>query len=510
MGRYRFSLPVIMMLMFILAGCSAGSGEGLNANGQVFQEGDDAPLSAEFKSIQDNVFTPVCTVCHSGASAPLGLQLDAANSYNMLVGVESIQVPGSLRVDPGNPDVSYIIAKIEGTAAVGGQMPLGGPVLPQATIDEIRLWISNGALPASSEPPPVNKPPAVVSTTPSDGQTLTALPLNINVVFSHDIDATTVTTNTVVLQRSGGDASFGDGNEVIISPVSVALSNANTSLVSMDLSAVTSVDDSYRLTLYGSGASYIMDLNANALDGDNDTSAGGDYSATFTVASAGAGMQPTWRSIQDNIFTPICTVCHTGNGAPENLQLNEANSYAMLVNVTSSQEPSFMRVAPGDPNNSYLIQKLEGSAASGSRMPQGGPFLTQPAIDIVRQWISDGALNETSTPGEPPPGADLVATLSAPGSVVSGDEITISASINNTGVDIANNAGVTITWSPADNLILRDGAASQSLPAINAGAGTTLNWLVRGSDPGAVTVTLTLTESSGAFSQTNANITVTE
>lgn len=510
MSQNKYLFPVSFMIMPMLVGCGAGTGEGLNSNGQVFQAGDDAPLSAEFKSIQDNVFTPVCTVCHAGASAPVGLKLDAANSYNMLVGVDSVQAPGSLRIDPGNPDASYIIAKIEGTAAVGGQMPLGGPVLPQATIDVFRLWISNGALPPFTAPPPVSEPPVIVSTTPSDGQTLTALPLTLNAVFSHDVDASTITSNSVMLQRSGGDGSFSDGNESFISPVSVGLSSANASLLTMDLTGVTSVDDTYRLTLVGTGTAPVKDLNGNALDGDNNTSAGGDFNATFTVTSGSAGLQPNWRSIQDNIFTPICTVCHIDNGAPENLQLNEVNSYAMLVNVTSTQEQAFMRVAPSDPDNSYLVQKLEGTAASGSRMPQGGSFLTQSMIDVVRQWISDGASNEGATPGEPPPATVLEPTLSVQSNVLSGDEITITASINNTGADIANAASVTITWSPADNLILRDGAVSQSLPVINAGASSSVNWLVRGGDPGEVTVTVTVTESSGAFSKVNANVTVTE
>jgi hypothetical protein len=38
-----------------------------------------------------------------------------------------------------------------------------------------------------------------------------------------------------------------------------------------------------------------------------------------------------------------------------------------------------------------LIQKLEGTAASGSRMPLGAPALDQTVIDDIRQWITDGA-----------------------------------------------------------------------------------------------------------------------
>jgi hypothetical protein len=70
-----------------------------------------------------------------------------------------------------------------------------------------------------------------------------------------------------------------------------------------------------------------------------------------------------------------------------------ASSFAALVNVASIEVPNLDRVAPGNPDNSYLIHKIEGTAAVGVRMPQGGPFLNQATIDMIRQWITDGAPN---------------------------------------------------------------------------------------------------------------------
>jgi hypothetical protein len=99
----------------------------------------------ELQSIQEHVFTPICAQCHAGSSAPLGFRLDDGFAFDMLVGVASIEVPTLQRVSPGNPDQSYLIQKLEGHAAVGGQMPLGQSPLPQATIDVIREWIANGA-----------------------------------------------------------------------------------------------------------------------------------------------------------------------------------------------------------------------------------------------------------------------------------------------------------------------------------------------------------------------------
>jgi hypothetical protein len=51
-------------------------------------------------------------------------------------------------------------------------------------------------------------------------------------------------------------------------------------------------------------------------------------------------------------------------------------------------------VIPGDPQNSYLIRKLEGRDINGERMPRGtGPFLTEGQIIVIRKWIEDGAPN---------------------------------------------------------------------------------------------------------------------
>lgn len=137
-----------------LAGCGGGDGEGLDSNGRPIGSGDvgTAPLTADFASIQAHVFTPICTVCHVGAGAPQGLRLDAANSYALLYGVPSTEVPSVLRVAPGSPDASYLIQKLEGHAAIGARMPFGGPYLDSATIAVIRQWITAGA-PASTPAP---------------------------------------------------------------------------------------------------------------------------------------------------------------------------------------------------------------------------------------------------------------------------------------------------------------------------------------------------------------------
>ena len=65
----RLALALIAACPLLIAGCSTGSGDGLDANGRPESEGGaSGPLVAEFKSIQDNILTPVCATCHSGAA----------------------------------------------------------------------------------------------------------------------------------------------------------------------------------------------------------------------------------------------------------------------------------------------------------------------------------------------------------------------------------------------------------------------------------------------------------
>ena len=142
------ALGALAAVALVMGGCGGGSGDGLDANGRPLGEGSDpsGPMTASFNSIQSHVFTPMCTGCHAGAAAPQGLRLDATNSYALLVGMSSSEVPGLKRVAPGDAANSYLIHKLEGHQAVGARMPFGGPYLDTASINLIRQWIDNGAL----------------------------------------------------------------------------------------------------------------------------------------------------------------------------------------------------------------------------------------------------------------------------------------------------------------------------------------------------------------------------
>lgn len=261
-----------LTLAIVCAGC-AGNGEGLDANGRPLGEsGSGADL---FTQVQETIFTPACTICHAGAAAPLGLRLDAPNSRALLVGVPSVQVPSLLLVVPGDPAASYLVHKIEGRAAVGERMPLGGPALPQSSIDLLRQWIAAGAPgPAAALAAPL-QPLRVVSTIPAAGERFTVV-TKLVVIFSHDIDASLAQAGVFTLRASNGD-------EIALARIEVAASNPAVAMLRLPEALPA---DTYELGIRGTGATALADVDARALDGDGDGVPGGDYQVVFTITGA--------------------------------------------------------------------------------------------------------------------------------------------------------------------------------------------------------------------------------
>jgi hypothetical protein len=85
--------------------------------------------------------------CHVGVNPAGMLDLRNRMGYGGLVGVESVQcLDGRLRVEPGNPDGSYVIDKLLGVdLCAGTAMPKAGALSP-AQIQIIRDWVAAGAL----------------------------------------------------------------------------------------------------------------------------------------------------------------------------------------------------------------------------------------------------------------------------------------------------------------------------------------------------------------------------
>ena len=122
---------------------------------------------------------------------------------------------------------------------------------------------------------------------------------------------------------------------------------------------------------------------------------GGDPPAggSTTTTSLGGG-SASLTVIQNSIFTPTCAFggCHDAFTAAESLNLSTADdSFNELVGVASTCG-SAVRVVPGNPGASYLLDKLgAGAAPCGDVMPLGFAALSDADIDLIRNWIQAGA-----------------------------------------------------------------------------------------------------------------------
>lgn len=117
-------------------------------------------------------------------------------------------------------------------------------------------------------------------------------------------------------------------------------------------------------------------------------------SLILMVACGGKEAPATFTRVNEEVLVVSCgfSTCHgSGTGG---LTLDGDGSYDALVDVESVAAPGEILVIPGDPDNSYLVRKLEAAAdIVGTEMPPGG-ILDEASLTLVRDWIAAGALND--------------------------------------------------------------------------------------------------------------------
>jgi hypothetical protein len=97
------------------------------------------------------------------------------------------------------------------------------------------------------------------------------------------------------------------------------------------------------------------------------------------------------------MFTNSCALagCHAGAAPQQGLNLSAGRSYGSLVNVPAKEcSDGRLRVKPGAPTTSYLIDKLTNvSLCSGNQMPKTGGALPSAQIATISDWVCEGAPN---------------------------------------------------------------------------------------------------------------------
>jgi hypothetical protein len=133
-----------------------------------------------------------------------------------------------------------------------------------------------------------------------------------------------------------------------------------------------------------------------------------DYSppATFDPNTPSVSFSATVMPV----FAASCafTSCH---GSPSNsnngIYLGDPDpkkTHDALVSVAASELASMPYVTPGDPRQSFLMRKLDGSqcvldpqcvgGSCGDRMPRNDQQLPLDTRDAIRRWIAQGAKND--------------------------------------------------------------------------------------------------------------------
>ena len=87
------------------------------------------------------------------------------------------------------------------------------------------------------------------------------------------------------------------------------------------------------------------------------------------------------------IFALHCAGCHGLSNASSNLRV--AQFEALRAGGDIGDE-----IVPGHPEQSVLMDFIEGKRGPRQRMPQNSPSLSPAQIAVIRQWIQEGAEND--------------------------------------------------------------------------------------------------------------------
>jgi hypothetical protein len=214
--RYPAMRPLLIAgsaSFLALIGCSGG-GSGMSA-GSMPPSPSMMALTADFDSIQANIFTPICAGCHGGANPAANLNLDAAHSYNDLVNVPSTEEPTLDRVKPGDPTDSYLVI----------HMQKDGDGAPASDIPFVIQWIMDGALPGTSSMS-MDVEFRVGAVEPNFGDALHSSPRRITIGFTQELDTAGIVPGAVRLERIDADADAPNATITVPTSSSIPAHNA--------------------------------------------------------------------------------------------------------------------------------------------------------------------------------------------------------------------------------------------------------------------------------------------
>jgi len=140
----------------------------------------------------------------------------------------------------------------------------------------------------------------------------------------------------------------------------------------------------------------VADTDTDDTDTDDTDSDTDDTDDTDTDTDTDTDVPLVFADV-DQIFAMNCDGCHWPNGNSGGFTFDGPED---VVSVPSNDEPGLSRIEPFSPDDSYLWHKVNGTQDSvetvnpdnGARMPFGAAMLGQSDLDLLEDWILDGAL----------------------------------------------------------------------------------------------------------------------
>ncbi len=256
-------------------------------------------------------------------------------------------------------------------------------------------------------------------TSATDTTTISATnqtPVDLQFKLNVRLDPSTINNGSIILQASGGDGIFGNGNNSNDRTIDLSgkLSyNPSTQIVTVNLSGIKPplTNDEFRITIFGAGANVVRDPQGNALDGKNTVGGsatgaqlplpsgtgapGSNFYFSFTISNHAPSLAPNTKVVLDP-NNPAPGGSDTGRKGDSITALNQpafsgtitdifppANAIqgqTVILDVANPATGLFGRLLPNgqpDPTDPNNIFSNVGSAITGA----GGVFSVRVGTD---------------------------------------------------------------------------------------------------------------------------------
>jgi hypothetical protein len=111
----------------------------------------------------------------------------------------------------------------------------------------------------------------------------------------------------------------------------------------------------------------------------------------YAAARNGSGTCDAANVVQ-NILTPRCGACHSGQLQSGSLDLTSAGVADRIIGKAATCAGVTDQVVnSSDVTTGFLFQKITGTATCGTAMPPSGDRLSAADVDCIKDWLSQAS-----------------------------------------------------------------------------------------------------------------------